>query len=196
MLRNTVVVESVLNLYTLLENLSVPRFANATLQLSCIAFPLTEARRRPGQDGARYDVKADGLVEFSPERRTEQTFLLVHPWNQYDLGLINFADETQSVEGWRKLASPLDDTLGSYPGYTESATRGLRLIVHLGQPFGALLLAQQWGGEYKRIASDDSIIAQVRDMASVGDMMDVRILDILWLQRTVHFHFIRVYLDT
>jgi hypothetical protein len=61
----------------------------------------------------------------------------------------------------------------------EPATRELRLIVRLGQPFGALLLAQQWGGEYKRIASDNNIITQVRDMTSVDDMMDVRTVETL-----------------
>ncbi|KAG2341450.1 WD40 repeat-like protein [Suillus weaverae] len=192
-LQNIVALELASNLYTLLENLTVPRFANARLQLPCIAFPLTQVRRRPGQDGARtftYDVKADGLqdllvttedrlVQFSPARRTQQTFLLIRPWNRSDLGLINFADETQSVEVWLEPGSPSDDTLGSCPGYNEPATRELRLIVRLGQPFGALLLAQQWGGEYKRIASDNNIIAQVRDMASVDDMMNVRMLEIL-----------------
>jgi hypothetical protein len=44
-------------------------------------------------------------------------------------------------------------------------------IIHLSQPFTAFLLAPQWGGEYKRIASDHDIIAQVRNMSSVRDMM-------------------------
>ncbi|KAG1890608.1 uncharacterized protein F5891DRAFT_986917 [Suillus fuscotomentosus] len=141
-------------------------------------------RRRPGQDGDtcfNYDVKADGLqdllvitedklVQFSPARRTRRTFLLVRPWNRHDLGLINFADETQSVEDWPEPGSP---------GYNESTMRELRLIVRLGQPFGGLLLAQQWGGEYKRIASDNNIIAQVKDTAFVYDMMDIRMMEIL-----------------
>ncbi|KAG1821952.1 WD40-repeat-containing domain protein [Suillus subaureus] len=192
-LRNIVAGEPASKLYTTLENLSVPRFSNARLQLPCIAFPLTEVRRRPGQDGATcfsYDVKAAGLqdllvrtedrlVQFSPTRRTRQTFLLVRPWNRYDLGLINFADQAQSVEDWSELRSLSDHTFNGHFGHDELATRELRLIVRLAQPFGALLLAQQWGGEYKRIASDNNIIAQVRDMASVGDMMDVRMLEIL-----------------
>ncbi|KAG1883492.1 hypothetical protein F4604DRAFT_294714 [Suillus subluteus] len=125
---NTVAVESASKLYTILENLSVPRFANARLQLPCIAFSLTEVRRRPGQDGVRcftYDVKADGLqdllvitedklAQFSPARRTRQTFLLVRPWNRYDLGLINFADEAQSVNDWPEPESPSDDTIAGY----------------------------------------------------------------------------------
>ncbi|KAG2353418.1 WD40-repeat-containing domain protein [Suillus spraguei] len=170
----------------------VPRFANARLQLPCIAFTLTEVKRRPDQDEPRcftYDIKAEGLrdlqiateeklAQFSPEKRTPQTFLLVRPWNRYDLGLINFADETQRVEDWPEPGSPSDDKLGGHLGHNDPATRELRLIVRLRQPFVALLLAQQWGGEYKRIASDSNIIAQVNGVASV-DMMDVRMLDIL-----------------
>ncbi|KAG2357882.1 hypothetical protein BDR07DRAFT_1379798 [Suillus spraguei] len=191
-LRNTTVLESASKLYSTLENISVPRFANARLQLPCIAFALTEVKRRPDQDEARcftYDIKAEGLrdlqiateeklAQFSPEKRTPQTFLLVRPWNRYDLGLINFADETQRVEDWPEPGSPSDDKLGGHLGHNDPATRELRLIVRLRQPFFALLLAQQWGGEYKRIASDSNIIAQVNGVASV-DMMNVRMLDIL-----------------
>ncbi|KAG1852333.1 hypothetical protein C8R48DRAFT_724467 [Suillus tomentosus] len=52
------------------------------------------------------------------------------------------------------------------------------MMIHLGQPFGAFLLAQQRVGEYKRIASDYNIIAQVKNMASV-DSMDVSSIEIL-----------------
>ncbi|KAG1878736.1 hypothetical protein C8R48DRAFT_688157 [Suillus tomentosus] len=51
-------------------------------------------------------------------------------------------------------------------------------MVQLGQAFNALLVAQQRVGEYKRIASDHNIIAQVKDMASI-DIMNIRTLDIL-----------------
>ncbi|KAG2340691.1 hypothetical protein BDR05DRAFT_500149 [Suillus weaverae] len=181
-LRNIVAVESASRLYILLEDLSVPRFANARLQLPCIAFLLTEVRRSTGGDGDKcftYEVKADGLqdllvrtedklVQFSPERRTRQTFLLIRPWNRYDLGLVDFTDESQSMDDW-------PDELGD----DELVTRGLKLLVRLARPFSALLLAQQRGGEYKRIASDNEIIAQVRDIASVVDIMDIRTPEIL-----------------
>ncbi|KAG2151687.1 uncharacterized protein EDB93DRAFT_270055 [Suillus bovinus] len=150
------IAESASKLYTTLENLSVPRFANARLQLPCITFPLTEVRQRPNEDRngcSTYDVKANGLqdlrvttedklVEFWPTRRTRQTFLLVRPWNRYDLGLIDFTDETQIVEDLPNSGSL---------GYNEPTMRELRLIVRLGQPFAALLLAQQWGGEYREL---------------------------------------------
>ncbi|KAG1789016.1 uncharacterized protein HD556DRAFT_1275673, partial [Suillus plorans] len=106
MLRNTVSAELTSKLYTLLENLSAPRFAQSRLQLPCIVFPITELRRRRGPDPETYftyDIKADGLqdllitskdklIQFSPTRPIQQTFLLVRPWNRHDLGLPDFAE--------------------------------------------------------------------------------------------------------
>ncbi|KAG1740206.1 uncharacterized protein EDB91DRAFT_1347159 [Suillus paluster] len=196
-LQDAAVEEQALMLYTRLDHLSAPRFDHRRLHLPCITFPVTEIRRRRGQDRElcfTYDVKADSLhnllitteyklIQFSPARPTRQTFLLIRPWNRDDLELPDFADDAQDmVESMPE--SPLDDSLGWYPGDdepvdTEPHSRELRLIARLGQPFGALLLAQQRGGEYKRIALDNNIIAQVKDMASVRDMMDVRTLEIL-----------------
>jgi hypothetical protein len=196
-LQNTVTAESALKLYTILDNLRAPRFATSRLQLPCISFPVIEVRRRPGQDQESrftYDVKADGLqdlvittqdklIQFSLARPTRQTFLLIRPWNRLDLGLPDFADDTQSVDE-SVLESPLADSFGDTPGENEpvdmnSQSRELRLIVRLGQPFGAIFLAQQRGGEYKRVVSDHNIIAQVKDMTSVDTMMGIRTLEIL-----------------
>jgi hypothetical protein len=66
--------------------------------------------------------------------------------------------------------NPVDS--GSYSG-------ALQLIARLGQPFSAIMLAPQRGGEYKRIASDQNVIAQVKDMTAVHDLMDVRTVEIL-----------------
>jgi hypothetical protein len=53
-------------------------------------------------------------------------------------------------------------------------------MARLGQPFSAFLLAQQWGGEYKRIASDHDIIAHVEDMVPPYNLMDsIKTLEIL-----------------
>ncbi|KAG2072927.1 hypothetical protein BDR04DRAFT_1095701 [Suillus decipiens] len=51
-------------------------------------------------------------------------------------------------------------------------------MVRLAQPFDAFLLAQQRVGEYKRIASDNNIVAQVQDITSV-DSMDIGTVEIL-----------------
>ncbi|KAG0701797.1 heterokaryon incompatibility protein-domain-containing protein [Suillus ampliporus] len=191
-LQNATVVEQALTLYTRLANLSPPRFADRRLQLPCIAFPVTALRRRRDQDRETYftyDVKAVGLDDLlitteDKLRSASRTFLLICPWNRHDLGLLGDADDAQSVDDWSEPDSPSGESFSRYPGddgpvELESSERALRLLVRLGQPFGALLLAQQQGGEYKRIASDHNIIAQVKDMVSVGNMMDVRTLEIL-----------------
>jgi hypothetical protein len=197
-LQNAITVESASTLYNLLDNLSAPRFANSRLKLPCIAFPVTEVRRRGGQDQETcftYYVKADGLrdlvittedrlVQFSRARPTQQTFLLVRPWNRYDPGLLDFEDD-KSIKTMSIPWSVSDHSLsGSPEEYEESVdselpSRALRLMVRLGQAFGALLLAQQRGGEYKRIASDHNIEARVKDVTTVHNMMDIRTLEIL-----------------
>ncbi|KAG2140532.1 uncharacterized protein EDB93DRAFT_1297267 [Suillus bovinus] len=152
-------------------------------------------------------VKADGLHDllittkdkvnqFSSPRPAMQTLLLVRPWNRYLLeppdfeepsgsaGLLDVDDDTQSDEDyWSASGSPSPlDSPGGLPEAqelidSELSDRALRLSVHLGQPFRAFLLAHQRGGEYTRIASDYDIIAQVKDLSSILDM--VKTLEIL-----------------
>jgi hypothetical protein len=139
------------------------------LRLPCITFSVTEIRRHRGKDRrsrSTFSVKADGLQDvlvttnddLIQERPTRKAFLLVRPWDPSLLELHH------------------DD----FEDFTDTQ-RELRLIAHLGQPFSAFLLAQQRGVyvEYRRIASDKNITAQVKDMTAVHDMMDVRTLEIL-----------------
>jgi len=198
LLQHTAAVELVSDIYTQLYNMSAPRFSNCRLRLPCIVFPVTEVRR--GRNGDQttyvtYDVKANGLGDLqittadklnqsSRTRPSRRTLFLVRPWDRSLLELPDFADDSQSVDDFTLPGSPSCDSLAEFPAEhgpydSESHSRGLRLIVHLGQPFAAFLLAQQWGGEYKRIASDHDIIAKVKDITSVRDMMDIRILEIL-----------------
>ncbi|KAG2338557.1 hypothetical protein BDR05DRAFT_690088 [Suillus weaverae] len=202
--------ESASRLYTLLDHMSAPRFANCRLHLPCISFRVTTVRRSHTQDQdshATYEIKADGLhdllitteelIPYLWTFATRETFLLVRPWDRDLLELPDFAelsglaglpdieDDTQSEEYyWSAPGSPLQDSLdrsleAQEPVNLESNERALRLIVRLGQPFGAFLLAQQRGGEYKRIASDHAIIAQVNDLAFTQDVMAVRTIEIL-----------------
>ncbi|KAG1740865.1 uncharacterized protein EDB91DRAFT_342521 [Suillus paluster] len=205
LLHNTVAAELASNLYDELENMSAPRFANCRLHLPCIAFRVTELRRTRSpayETRFTYGVKADGLrnllitteeklIQFSHARPARQTFFLARPWDRRLLGQPDFeelpsiADDAESLGDWSESEFPLDDSPGGSPvehelGDSDSHSRALRLMVRLGQPFGAFLLAQQRGGEYKRIASDHDIIAQVNDVASVHSMMArVRTLEIL-----------------
>ncbi|KAG0698020.1 hypothetical protein DFH29DRAFT_124342 [Suillus ampliporus] len=224
-LQNVVAVETASKLYTMLDNMTAPRFANCRLQLPCIAFRVTAVRRSRAPDPEThltYEVKTDGLrdllittedksIPYSRTIATRQTFLLIRPWDRYLLEQPDSGDDTQSVEDFSALGSPgehglidakfhswtsrlfdrLRQPLGTFfdslgrssgnrgPADLESHLRALRLIVRLGQPFHAFVLAQQRGGEYKRIATERNIIAQVQDMSSVRSMMDVRTVEIL-----------------
>ncbi|KAG1896354.1 uncharacterized protein F5891DRAFT_599981 [Suillus fuscotomentosus] len=200
-LRHTVSAGLASKFYDQLEQLRAPRFANCRLHLPCISFRVTEVRRRRGltqETPITYRIKADGLhdllitteetlVQFSRARPTQQTFLLVRPWDRHLLGVpdfaeqSDFADDTESIGDWTEPGSPIDDSdelPGDSPVKGEPGSRALRLMVRLGQPFDAFLLAQQRIGEYKRIASDYNIIAQVKDITSV-DSMDVGTVEIL-----------------
>jgi hypothetical protein len=196
--RGTEAVELALRIYTTLDNLSAPRFSHRRLHLPCIAFPIKEVRRRHGQDQETpmYEVKTDRLgdllittedrlIPFPPTRPLSlwQTLLLVRPWNRSLLELPNTSDDTQSMQNLVAPSfaafDPLSISLGkNEPVDTDSHSRALQLIVRLGQPFSAFLLARQHSGEYKRIASNHYIVAQVKDMSSVRDMMDIRTLKI------------------
>jgi hypothetical protein len=200
-LRDTVDAQVALTLYQKLHSLSAPQFMSRRLRLPCIAFAVTAVRRRRGEDESRstFGVKADGLQDLLittedklnqlfRARSSRESFLLVRPWDRSLLELPDLADlpelsDSESEEDWSPPVSPLDDSPEESLGDdgdvgSESHLRALRLIVRLGRPFGAFLLAQQWGGEYKRIAADQNIIAQVKDMTAVHDI-DVRTVEIL-----------------
>ncbi|KAG2337934.1 hypothetical protein BDR05DRAFT_969717 [Suillus weaverae] len=191
-LRKTVAIDFASNLYTMLRDMSAPRFATQRLHLPCLAFNVREVRRvrRPAPEAHFiYAVKADGLhdlfittketlVQFWPARPIEQKFVLVRPWDRSLLELPDFGYDTESEEDYGMSPSS-DDRSSGHSVEQEVAdleSRALRLLVRLGQPFSAFLLAQQRSGEYKRIASDHDIIGQVKDAASVGDIRTIEIL--------------------
>jgi tetratricopeptide (TPR) repeat protein len=199
-LQQTATTDLASKLYDRLEQLRAPRFANCRLHLPCISFRVTEVRRRRGpakETTITYGIKADGLhdlmittkeslVQFSRAKPIQRSFFLVCPWDRRLLEAPDFSDDMESIEDWTEPRSPMDDSQmhdsDESPGdllvEEERGLRALRLMVRLGQPFDAFLLAQQRVGEYKRIASDHTIVAQVKDITSV-DNMDVGTVEIL-----------------
>ncbi|KAG2358620.1 heterokaryon incompatibility protein-domain-containing protein, partial [Suillus spraguei] len=180
-----------LKLYDQLEQLMAPRFANCRLHLPCISFRVMEVRRKSGPT-KEYRIKADGLHDLFITTAESLTLLLVRPWDRDLLGVPDFAeqpdftDDMESIENWSEARSPADHSqlydLNRFPGGSpveeEPVSRALRLMVRLGQPFDAFSLAQQRVREYKRIASDYNIVAQVKDITSVDDMV-IRTVEIL-----------------
>ncbi|KAH7905601.1 hypothetical protein BJ138DRAFT_1094993 [Hygrophoropsis aurantiaca] len=167
--------EMALALYDKLNRLGLPGFANHRLTLPCIVFPLTALSKRTdgrfGSEDVEITTTADMLFLLSSARRE---LPLVRPWNRDLLADIesevqNTADVTPSNairQGPSLQSSPESDTL----------TEALILVSRLKQQFVALLLVRERGREYRRIASDHDIIAQVRD---INKIMDVRSIEIL-----------------
>jgi hypothetical protein len=166
-------------------------------------FPVTEVRQQCSsfqETLCTYEVKVDGLhdllitsgqtlVQISWARPMQQKFLLVRPWDRRLLQLPEFTDDGDSkiLGDWSEPESLLhhSHSHGEYPvkkelAHSEYLSPGpaLPLIIRLGQPFSAILLARQRGGEYKRTASDHDIIVQFKDMASLDNLTDIRALEI------------------
>jgi hypothetical protein len=171
----TLVLELGLKLYGLLDRLSAPRFAHHRLHLPCIAFPVTQIRRRSIEHKETYftyEVKADGLrdLNITTEDRLPQfsrgkkpsrsSFLLIRPWDRRLLELPDYPDDMESVNDFALPGSSGEQATVD----SKSSERAMRLIVRLRQPFSAFMLVQQRGKEYKRIASDRDIITQVKEL--------------------------------
>jgi hypothetical protein len=196
--KDPVAVDLALKLYSQLDNMSAARFANCRLHLPCITFRVTHVGLSYGPSQAQetqYVVKADGLRDLlitTKElivQRTRSTFVLVRPWDRSLLEPSDFTDlpdvedDTESEGGYWTPPSSLSDDSPSRSLLKQEVvdleSRALQLLVHLRQPFGAFLLARQRGGEYKRVASELDIIAEVKAEASVSDLMDARPIEIL-----------------
>ncbi|KAG1725671.1 hypothetical protein EDB19DRAFT_1914989 [Suillus lakei] len=124
---------------------------------------LAEMRKEKATEVEKTRVVEIALEEFEATMRENKVL------HQYMIRMIHEAAKNSCVE-WSTEDKPVD---------SGSRSRELELLVRLRQPFGALLLAQQRGSEYKKIASDHRIVAQVKNMAAVDDMVDVRTLVIL-----------------
>ncbi|KAH7904188.1 hypothetical protein BJ138DRAFT_953522 [Hygrophoropsis aurantiaca] len=189
-LRSSATAEMALVLYDKLDRQPLPRFANHRLTLPCIVFPLTAlTKRTDGQFGSKiYYATADGLEDveittadtfspFSPSRPARRELLLVRPWNRDLLGV---ADQVPSEVRNTVVAPPPSNAIPLGPSSqptpeSDTLTEALMPVARLKERFAALLLVRG-GGEYKRIASDHDIIAQVRDINKITDIRSIEIL--------------------
>ncbi|KAH7903553.1 hypothetical protein BJ138DRAFT_1131315 [Hygrophoropsis aurantiaca] len=187
-LRSSVAAEMALALYDKLDRQPPPRFANHRLTLPCIVFPLTAlTKRTEGRFGSKvYYATADGLEDveittedtfspFSPSRPPRWETLLVRPWNRDLLGAADLASRNAIDAPPPSDAIPTP-SLQSSAGFDGLQKEAYKLVARLKQRFTALLLMRGRSGEYKRIASDHDIIAQVRD---VNKLTDIRCIEIL-----------------
>ncbi|KAI9454961.1 hypothetical protein HD554DRAFT_2317804 [Boletus coccyginus] len=126
-------------------------FTHRRLSLPCIVFPIVSVNTA-GDDEAsqkcivyQAQTTALGQVEFKTSCTTfkaRDEVVLVYPWIRELLA------QTKSPE-------------------RDDYTRALRLVVHLEQPFRALLLVKQSVDTYKRVAVDNEIVIPQRKVVSL-----------------------------
>ena len=152
-------------LYDGLNELPLPSLAASRLKLSGICFPLDELVPTSGSNSesnfyvyhATTSALADVEVRTSNDLSGMKNLLLVHPW----------------------IHPLLDQEFSQGAAAFDKTTRALRFLACLMQPFGALLLAPVSRVEYKRVAADSLIVAQVCKEVSLTDLMDnIRTIDI------------------
>jgi len=144
-------------LYERLLDLPSLSVVSGRLRLPGLVFRLTGlpqlAARNSDSSPHVYRATAPILGEVRIETKDDslgtQRLVLVHPW-----------------------ISPLldEDFSGDDPLLGLSA-RASRLLVRLRQPFGALLLASQKRGQYKRVATDSFIQVQIQAKTSLSELM-------------------------
>ncbi|KAG2353000.1 hypothetical protein BDR07DRAFT_1497239 [Suillus spraguei] len=108
-----------------------PQFTHCKLHLPCISFHGTAVRLKNNatKEYRRHDIlitTAETLVQFSWAKPIQQTFLLVHPWDQDLLGVPEFAeqpdftDHTETIGGGSKARNPVDNSqlyaFNKFPG--------------------------------------------------------------------------------
>ena len=198
-----------LKLYERLNELPAPWFAASRMKLPCIAISLPPLSRYRSRSGRVYRTETVdfGMVEIKTryDLTLMKSLYLVHPWldtlleREDKSNMVaeeealppspNTDDEISDGEISDDASSLAEPELPSHPApdHMPPIDRGMRarrLVAHLRQPFGALLLTlASTGGravDHKRVATDSSITVQFQENVSLVDILDnVRTLDVL-----------------
>ena len=148
-----------------LNELPSPSMAASRLRLPGISFRLTRfvhtADRDPATNLRVYHATASVFGDVEIKTMDDLTGMkdlyLVHPW----------------------IRPLLDQEFSDGAAALDKTTQALRFVACLRRPFGALLFTPLSRVEYRRVATDSLIIAQVREEASLTELMDgIRMIDI------------------
>ena len=140
-------------LYDHLYRLPSPSFTASRLGLPGVVFPITRLDTM-GSDSDGYHATTSALGEVEIKTKDDLSgmvdLLFIHPW----------------------ISSILDQEFSRGVAPPDQATRVLRLVARLRQPFGALLLEPVSRMRYRRVAADCLIMAQVREEMSLTELID------------------------
>ncbi|KAI9461109.1 hypothetical protein HD554DRAFT_1529887 [Boletus coccyginus] len=191
--------DETMNIYYRVVHLPPARFANRRLQLPCIVFHVKSLDVKDWDShGNRYRAKVSGLgkVEFTTADRLPlaepRRLVFIHPWisdirgphggigedaSDSDVGMDSEPEVGRDVgtDEESGVVPPLD----APPLPVDDHTLALQMIVRLQQPFNALLLLRQPGGEHKRVAAEGEIIVQVSENRIRSKDIRTEVLDIL-----------------
>lgn len=193
-----------MDIYYRVIHLPRARFTNRRLQLPCIVFRVksldVESEDLDNHEN-RYRIKVSGLgeVDFttadSLPLAEPRRLVAVHPWiseiqgpHSHDAVSGDVSDSEIEEEPEAEVGRDvrMHDRLGSAPtldgspsNQLDKHTLALQMIARLQQPFSALLLLRQPGGEYKRVAAEHEIVVRIsRNYIRPKDIHTV-VLDIL-----------------
>jgi len=145
-------------LYGRLNGLPPLSLSAGRLTLPGVAFPLadlvplSEPDANSGLAAYRASSPMLGDVEFKTSDKLSGVdgLMLIHPW----------------------ISPLLDQDFSRGVAQFDLATRALRLVARLRQPFGALLLATLAREQYRRVATDSLITVRVREETSLTELID------------------------
>ncbi|KAI6015001.1 hypothetical protein F5J12DRAFT_513269 [Pisolithus orientalis] len=185
-LRDKLSLEEARSIRDRINRLPPARFATRRLHLPCITFSVRSLEKPCRDDEKLYRARVSGLghVEFTtadhPSLNGPQKFVFVHPWLDHirrsDSGFTWGDDSESDTDRDSDEVAPLHAV--SAP-QVDSYTRVLEIIARLGQPFNALLLAQQSNGTYKRVATEDEIVVSGLGTNITSNSIRVKVLEIL-----------------
>ena len=156
---------SITALYQRIRDLPPLSLIGGRLRVPGIVFPFPDVARvsEPERESDMTVYRGTSPILGDIEIKTQAELsgmrgaFLIHPW----------------------ISPLLDEDFSCGEPLFDDATRALRLVVRLKQPFGALLLVPFARARYRRIATDSLILVQVREETSLNELMNViRTIDI------------------
>ncbi|KAI6010023.1 hypothetical protein EDC04DRAFT_818826 [Pisolithus marmoratus] len=188
-----------LSIYNQINFLPPTRFVTRRLYLPCFVFPVRrlgiQELRQGNEKLYRARVSGLGEVEFTTTDdlplREPQKFVFVHPWIRHIRGPsseVTWGDDSDSdtdTDSNSDCGTGSDEAAPYSPLHAVPApqvddyTRALRMLARLRQPFIALLLLQQLGGEYKRVAAENEIIVSGVAADITSKYIRVKVLEVL-----------------
>ena len=154
-------------LYERLAHLPPPTLTSSRLRLPGIVSHVAKIVRTsdPDPESQLQILRAKTAIFGDIEIKTKSNLIamkrlyVVHPWGRVLLDQ-EFLDDVPDLEA-------------------DKAVQALRILARLRQPFGALLFEQVSRTEYKRVAADSLIMAQIREDVPLSDLMgNIRTIDV------------------